>query len=242
MLYTWLADRLPIRAVVLPLVFDDCRETGIRGSLAGALADPGVTARLQPLEIGARVLEASRSRSAKGSLAALDGTWQQPVEAALVEWLDARAPLWEERSRTRASIVLGLYALRSAALGIEASATRRALPGRQALNLAAAEALLRDARGRGIAALVYLAPLRGDVAPRHVPSEYADFAREAAALAARSGARFADLAAAIPVPAWEAGLDEEGREADVQHFAAPGHGFLAVAVEAQLRVVLVAER
>jgi hypothetical protein len=237
-LYAWLADRLPLRALVLPLVFDDCRESGVRGSLTAALDDPGVRARLQRLEIGAKILEDNRRSGRRGSLAALHGTLQQPVEAAMVQWLDVRIPLWEERSRTRAAIVLGLYELRNAALGIDASAVRHALPGRQALNLAAAEALLRDARERRIATLVYLAPLRGDVRPRHVPSEYAAFVREAAALAARTGARFADLQAAIPVEAWGSGPDEDGAAADVQHFAEQGHAQLARSVGRELRAAL----
>jgi hypothetical protein len=236
-LYAWLADRLPLRALVLPLVFDDFRESGVRGSLTAALDDPGVRARLQRLEIGAKILEDNR-RGELGSLAALHGTLQQPVEAAMVEWLDVRVPLWEDRSRTRAAIVLGLYQLRNAALGIEANTVRRAVPGRQALNLAAAEALLRDARERRIATLVYLAPLRGDVQPRHVPSEYQAFVREAAALAARTGARFADLQAAIPVEAWGSGPDEDGAAADVQHFAEQGHAQLARSVGRELRAAL----
>jgi hypothetical protein len=186
-------------------------------------------------DAGARILEGNRRRGAGGDFAALDGTLQQPVEAALVGWLDKRVPLWAERARTRTAIVLDLYRMRNAVLGIESSTVRRAIPGRQALNLAAADALLRDAAERGITTVVYLAPLRGDVRPRHVPSEYEAFRREAAALALRNHAHFADLAAAIPVAAWGSGLDEEGRESDVQHFGAEGHRVLADAVERMLR-------
>jgi hypothetical protein len=237
-LYAWLAGRLPIRALVLPLVFDDGRETGIRSTLAGALEDAEVKRLLAGSEAGARILAGSRPRAARGGFAALEGTLQQPVEAALDGWLDAKVQAWAERSRTRGELFLGLYRLRNAALGIESQTIRRAIPGRLRLNLAAADALLRDTRARGIATVVYTAPLRGDVKPRHVPSEYAAFRRDAQALAALHGARFADLHGAIPVEAWGSGLDEEGAALDVQHFGREGHALLARSVEQLVRDAL----
>jgi hypothetical protein len=223
---------------VLPLVFDDCREGGVRGSVARALQDLAVPARLQQLPVGRKIVEANRQRGTRRELAALSGTVQQPVEAALTSWLNENVLLWAERPQMRGSLFVDLHRLRNAALGIESSTVRRMLPARKARNLAAGEALLQDARARGIATIAYLAPLRGDVKPRHVPAEYEAFRREVAQLALRSGTRFADFEALIPVADWGSGLDEDGADLDVQHFRTEGHAVLARAVESVVRQTL----
>jgi hypothetical protein len=237
-LYSWLAERLKIRALVLPMVFDDCRETGLRESIARALLDPAVVARLERTQIGRTIVASGRKQSSNEDLAALAGTAQERVEAALVGWLDAHVPLWAQRPQIRGSLMLDLYRVRNAVFGITSVSTRRMIPGRLAMNLEAARALLEDARERGIATVVYVAPLRRDVAPPYVASEYEAFRRDVAALAGETGAHFADLDGLGPAEAWgrtdASGLGGEA-EVDFMHFRAEGHVLLAHAVERLVR-------
>ena len=100
---------------------------------------------------------------------------------------------------------------------------------------------LEDARARGIATVTYVAPLRGDVPPPYVTEEYARFRRDAAALAAETGARFADLDSLVPSEAWgttQASGFAGDAEIDFMHFRTEGHALLAGAVERLLRDAL----
>jgi hypothetical protein len=240
-LFTWLSERMDLRGLVLPLVFDDTRETGLRSTVSRALLDSGVVARLQNSEIGRAIVASNRKQSGNEDLAALAGTVQERTESALVGWLDEHWSLWAQRPQVRGTLLNDLFRLRNVAFGITSTSTRRTIPGRLAQNLAAARALLEDARSRGIATVVYVAPLRGDVPPPYVGEEYAAFRRDAALLAAETGARFADLDALVPAEAWgttkASGLDGEA-EIDFMHFRAEGHALLADAVEKLLREAL----
>lgn len=232
-LYAWLAQRVQLRALVLPMVFDDARETGLRTSVARALDDPAVVERLEPSEIGRKIIATQRSDSENSDLAALEGTFQETTEAALIGWLDAHWRLWAQRPQLRGTLMQSLFLLRNTLFGITSTTTRRTIPGRLALNLEAAEALLLDAREHDIATAVYVAPLRGDVPPPYVAAQYARFRSDVAALARRSGARFGDLDALVPAQAWgttSGPLAREG-EIDFMHFRAVGHRLLARAVE-----------
>lgn len=239
-LYTWLTERLPVRALVLPIVFDDCRETGMRKSMTRAFRDPAVVARLEATPTGAAIV-ASHHAQPDEDLAALSGTIQARSEAALVGWLDRHWALWAQRPQVRGTLFTDLFRLRNAVFGITSVSTRRMIPGRLTMNLDAARALLEDARARGIATVVYVAPLRGDVPPPYVAAEYAGFRRDVARLAAETGARFADLDALVPPESWgttqASGFAAES-EIDFMHFRTEGHVLLADAVGRLLRDAL----
>lgn len=240
-LYTWLSERLRVRGLVLPMVFDDCRETGLRESVAGALRDPAVVARLEATEIGRAIVASNQKQAVDEDLAALSGTVQERTEAALVGWLGQHWALWDQRPQVRGTLFADLFRLRNVVFGITSVSTRRMIPGRLTMNVAAARALLEDARARGIATVAYVAPLRGDVPPPYVAAEYAGFRRDVAALADETGARFADLDALVPAQAWgmteASGFAGDG-EIDFMHFRTEGHALLAHAVERLVREAL----
>jgi hypothetical protein len=239
-LYLWLAERVTLRALVLPMVFDDARETGVRASVARALDDPVVVTRLGVSEAGRHIL-AAQAATDGGDLAALEDTFQESTEAALVGWLDEHWTLWHQRPQARGSLMHSMFRLRNVVFGIDSTTARRAIPGRLLLNQAAAEAMLSDARERGVATVVYVAPLRGDVPPPYLATEYAQYRRDVAALAERHGARFGDLDALIPAEAWgrTPAMDFEGDlEIDFMHFRAEGHVLLAQAIERLVREAL----
>lgn len=228
-LFTYLAARLPVRQLVLSVVFDDLREVGIRAAIAPALQDPEVIARLERHEIGGKIIARS-GKLAAGDLAALDQTVQEVSEKALTRWLEEHSTLWALRPQARGALFSNLYLLRNTLFGITAQSQRKMIPGRMAMNLAAGRALLADARERGISVLVYVVPLRGDVAAPYVETEYAHFKREIEALARSEGAAFANLESLVPAPLWGEKSStnlEAGAELDFMHFQAGGHALLA---------------
>lgn len=228
-LYSYLSSRLPLRGLLLPAVFDDVRETGIRDTLASALEDPATRVLLEGSEVGRGILSRTKPVS-DPDLAALDQTAQEHSEKLLNAWLGRYVELWELRPEARGRISNWIYGARNLAFGITASSKRRLIEGRYLENLAAAETLLADAEKHGIRVLLYLPPIRGEVELPYVTSEYERFRRDIEGLAARHGAVFLDLGDAVPAALFgfmKSDTPGVEREPDFMHFQAGGHAILA---------------
>lgn len=233
-LFAYLEPRLPVRLLLLPVVFDDLRETGLRASLLPLLDDSGARRLLGRSEAGRRIL-ARHATQAEGDLAGLVDTVQERSERALTGWLEEHSRLWALRPQLRGQLFKRLHRLRNTLLGITPQSTRRVIPGRLELNLAAAEAILAGAAKAGATALVYIVPLRNDVKVPYDLAEYAAFKRRVEALAARHGADYLNLEGLVPAGYWgsKRSTSLDGRlEIDFMHFQAGGHALLAEQLEA----------
>lgn len=205
LLFAYLLGKLPIDTLVLPVVFDDMREEGIRTSLADALKDPEATRILGLTTLGQSLVANHGEQDAAGNdMAALADTVQERSERFLNAELARLWPLWAERPALRGEFMLSLYLLRNWVLGIDPSSTRKMIPGRYARNREALAAILDLADERGVQVLVYVVPLRNDVKVPYDPSEYAAFKAEVAAMATRPGVRFANLEDLVPADLWGA--------------------------------------
>lgn len=228
-LYAYLRDRLPLRLVLLPAVFDDVRDANVRATVASALADPATRDFLAQSEVGRAVLATNQS-SADPDLAALDQTVQERSEAFLNAWMDRHVELWDLRPEVRGTLGVWVRSLRNSIFGITPHSKRRRIEGSYAKNLAAAEILLADAHARDVRVVFYVAPLRGDVELPYVDAEYARFKQDVRGLAERHGAAYLDLDEAVPAELF--GMTA-GRtlgaalEVDFMHFQAGGHAILA---------------
>jgi hypothetical protein len=239
-LFHYLLDQLPLRSLVLPVVFDDMRNTGIRSSLTDVMSEPAVIERLGDTQIGRRQLADHGDQDTAGNdMAALDDTIQEKSEKYLNQKLSEVWPVWAARPDLRGELFLYLYQLRNWMLGINPSSTRKMLPGRYALNKQALEAILDEARWRSIDVLVYIVPLRSDVKVPYDLGEYQSFKDEIQDIALAKGARFANLETLVPANLW--GTKDEttaggGQELDFMHFQAGGHRLLAGALYRELMV------
>ena len=228
-LYAYLRDRLPLRQLLLPTMFDDTRETGIRASVATALGDGATRTLLEGSEVGRTILAANHS-TADPDLAALDETLQEGTEAWLNGWLDRHLELWRLRPEARGQLGRWLREARNTAFGITPNSKRRLIEGRYRQNLDAARAILTDAEEHGIRVLVYVPPLRSDVEIPYVASEYERFKQDVEHLAARHHADFVNIEAIVPDAMWgftdRKSLGEDAA-VDFMHFQAGGHEILA---------------
>ncbi len=229
-LFEYLQARLPLSTLILPVVFDDTRESGLRPDIATLLADPAVASALGKTDIGQQLLNTAKLE--KNGQSGDAPTWQERSE----QWLDARlathSEIWEQRAQYRASAGFALYRLRNSVLGISASSLRRKLPGRYQQNMDSLTALLAHAELLQLDVLVYIAPIRGDITTPYIPAEYAEFVLEVERLAGSYGARFANLEALVAPMHWGstgstslAGSQTAG--VDFMHFRASGHVLLA---------------
>lgn len=233
MLFEYLTARLPVKDFILSLVFDDFRETGIRGSLKGALTDPATLAHLQTTRIGRNILkygetktEAATDKSNKSQ------TLQDRSEKALNKWLSRHSKMYKARHDLRYKVFLGLYYFRNWIFHITPQTERKIIELNYRANMDALAALLDSAQSKGIDVYLYITPLRQDVAPPYVPDEYRRFKKDTAELAAAKHARFYNLETVVPANLWGSKKGAGGAELDFMHFQAGGHEILARKINA----------
>jgi hypothetical protein len=237
-LFAYLLPRLHPRDLLLPLVFDDFREAGVRPDLVPALEDSETAGVLGQSEIGVRLLrEGKRGSDSGDDLAGIHHTLQERSERTLNGWLENRSA-WAQRPEARGEILLFLYESRNTLLGIKPTTARRVIPGRFADNWAALEAILSLAESEGIHVYAYIAPIRNDVTIPYDPAEYEAFkTRVGAALKHRKGVSLANLESVVPNQYWgtKAATAVGGEpEYDFMHFQAAGHRYFAEAIEKYL--------
>jgi len=232
-LFQYLKRALPLEWLILPVVFDDLRETGVRAELTPALDDPAVRSAVAEFEVGRAILEQSQDVTGADDFAALDDTVQDSVETALNDWLADHLALWAARPEMRGRLLSSLQYYRNAAFGITSQSKRRVVRGPYQANLAALDAILASASRSGIRTLVYIAPLRTDVETPYDPGEYAQFKKEVRAIVDRDDVLFADLEGTVPGRFWgmKEASDASGKlDLDFMHFQAPGHVLVADAL------------
>jgi hypothetical protein len=157
----------------------------------------------------------------------LEGFVQQRVEQALTSRLASVSDLWAKRPDLRVKVLIDLYLLRNAVFGIKATTVRKMIPLRYARNMQALETILSDADINGIPVLVYIAPLRPDVAAPYDPLQYSEWKDEVFRLAKRHHARLMNLETLVPAKEWGT---YSGDEVDFMHFKGPGHAMVADAL------------
>ncbi len=232
-LFEYLQRQLPIQALILPVVFDDTREEGLRKEVAYFLNDPSTRAALSGTASGAKILRAHETAAppdTDSDTAGIAHTLQERVERFLNAWLGEHSTLWAARPEIRGQLMLNLYLLRNTVLGIKPTSKRKVIRGRYQDNLAALEAMLASAASRDITVLLYIVPLRNDVEIPYVDSEYQAFKAETQTLAKQYGATFANLESLVPAELWgskAATSAGKQQELDFMHFQAGGHQILA---------------
>jgi len=239
-LFEYLQTRLPVSTLVLPVVFDDMRDTGIRPQLSAALSAPEVAARLKYTEIGRTLLANHGDYDAAGNdMAALKETVQETSEQLLNDQLESVSSIWASRSDLRNMFMISLYQFRNWVFGISASSTRKLIPGRYVANKEALQAILERADAADIDVLMYVVPLRDDAKIPYDLEEYKRFKDDMQMLAQSHNTVLANLESLVPGELWgtkeSTTLSGEARELDFMHFQAGGHALLANALQRHIQ-------
>lgn len=237
-MFEHLRTRLTIRQIILPVVFDDTREDGLREEVAVMTRDATLRAQLMSDEYGRKLLEDQHAKIPKNPAIALN-TPQDQTESWLVEKLERNLPVWHARPQIRGDIFVGLYRLRNAVFGITPSTKRRKILSRYIANLGALEAIFKSARAAGVDVLVYIAPIGTYRGQRpYVESEYAQFKLDVQELSERHAATYANLEDLIPEHLWgqkDSTVLGSATEPDFMHFTSAGHMVLADHLEVILK-------
>jgi len=234
--FEFLRRRLPLKTLILPLVFDDMREGGVRSDIAHFMEDIGTSRSLSETMIGERLVSSfqlglgAEVITTDNGNSEIGGTLQKLTESKLNDWLGTYSRLWQLRPEIRGWLFIGLYRVRNFVFGITPNTERAIIKGRYRSNLAALEAILDRASNEGIQVIMYIAPLRGGVRIPYVPAQYSTFKRDMESLGIRYGSIFKNYEELIPDRFWgtkESTSLGNKEELDFMHFRAPGHHILA---------------
>ncbi|MBE0534402.1 MAG: hypothetical protein IH624_01945 [Phycisphaerae bacterium] len=228
--FEYLRTRLPMDVLILPVVYDDTREDGVGGDFAAIFADGPTVSHLERTRMGRAMLVNRVNSEGMDAFAGIRRTTQERVEKHLDSWLAHHSRIWELRPQARGKLFLYLHYLRNFVFRITAQTKRPMIPGRYALNMEALHACLSVAAEAKIKTLVYIVPLRRDVAIPYVQSEYDAFKKDIANAAQNHGAIFADMEDVVPAEFWgqkESTTGGKNMELDFMHFKAEGHRLLA---------------
>ena len=239
--HSWWSEKEPWDLILIPAFMDDLREDGLRADFLKAPVAEGHqldsnTALSNALNAQLDLMTNPPSDSGSESK---EETPQDIVERALNNWLEEHTATWKNRANARGDLFLSLYRLRNKAFGISASTQRKMIPARYNRNMLALEELLTHAEVKEQDVLLYIPPIRTDVAPPYDPQEYADFKEAIQTLAANhTNTHFANLEDIVPGEYWglKASTDGDGKpELDYMHFQFVGHQLLAEALEREIR-------
>lgn len=226
-LFTYLLQNFEIDTLILPLVFDDMREDGVRETLSPMLEIDTVVEELQITPIGQNLITDIGSSSGADTTG---GTVQEVVENKINTWVhDLWAP-WASRQQMRGFILTSLYKLRNWVFGIDASSVRRVIPGRYTRNIEALNAILEIARSYQVSVVGYIAPLRDDVPPPYSMAEYHQYKLDLTEVMQNFDLMLLDFQGIVPATYWgekDSTSLSGNAEIDFMHFQARGHAILA---------------
>ena len=231
-LFEYIQRQLPIKLLILPVVFDDMREDGIRKEVADFISDESTKMALVKTSSGEQIINIAEA-TAKNSdtdTAGISQTIQEKVERTLTMWLTDRSQLWSARPEIRGQIMFNLYFLRNTFLGIKPTSKRKVIPARYLDNMAALKAILDSASNKKITVLLYVVPLRNDVEMPYFKKEYEQYKADVKILSEQYEANFVNLENLVPARLWgskESTSVGGGQELDFMHFQAEGHKLLA---------------
>jgi hypothetical protein len=234
-IFEYLRSKFPIQQLLLPVVFDDFREDGLRDDVRTLLQDSEF---VRSPRIQAQDLKTIAKTDAGNKVEDIQSTPQSYVEGELDHFLERNWPLWHARPQMRGDLFIGLYRLRNRVFGITPSTKRKIIPSHYERNWQALEALVKSAVAAKIGVVLYVAPIGGTAADRpYVDSEYKEFKDALKALAKNNLIDFINFEDIVSPELWGdkgSTSGEKGVEVDFMHFTGAGHQVLAEALYQRL--------
>jgi hypothetical protein len=235
-LLKFLNSELPVKHLILPVFFDDTRETGIRPDLISEQIRKSVSGSMDSTLLGKALSNAFSIQNFDDpedmDMKALNSTTQENVERWLNEKLASVSEIWASRPLIRISFIYEyIFSFRNSILGIDPNTKRKKIPARYALNLEAFRRMVNIVNSQGIKMYVYLAPIRGDVEQPYYINEYNEFKSDISKICKDAGVEYYNAEGIIPARYWgtkaATTLGNKSREIDFMHFQAGGHKILA---------------
>jgi len=196
-----LKNKFYFDALILPLVFDDTREDGIRKSF----------------------IIKKKNKNIKKTL-------QEMSESKIISYLNKYLKWNNVRSAAQGNIYEFLYRGRNFVFNINPTTTRKTIKPIFDKNMLSLEKILKVAKKDSIKTILYIAPLRNDIKIPYNEVEYSLFKKRTKDLSKEYFSNFYNLEDVVPAPLWgDKGGTKLGvvKEVDFMHFKEQGHAILS---------------
>ena len=231
----YFSKKFPLRAVIQPVFYDDMREDGIRNEIN----TPVVVRSVKPDSAyynnlpNITILKVNDSISGDASSDDFNGihaTAQERSERYLDSKLENSWSIWKGRPDIRGNLFNDVYKLRNMVLGIKATTVRKMIPGRYNDNYNALLNMVAFCIAHHIPLIIYIPPLRDDVAPPYDIKDYEAFKEKIKTDCEQHHVTFINLEHLVPSKYW--GVKEgtsfgAATEIDFMHFQQAGHQLIA---------------
>jgi len=231
----YLYDRFKFHQLIIPVFFDDLRETGLRDDLIRDDIKTKLQLDTPRSELTLSLLhqfEGSGESNGNEETKALNHTAQQKVEHYLSDKLSSHSSIWQNRADIRTNIIYNyLFSFRNTLLSISPDSKRKIIPARYRLNMEAFRQICIFCEKNDIKLLVYIPPIRNDVEQPYFPDEYTHFKEDLSVLRQQFGFSLLNLENIVPAGFWglkgATTIGSSGLEIDFMHFKAEGHKILS---------------
>lgn len=249
LVYEFWKKLLPIKALVIPVFMDDLREDGIRNFYFEELIHSKFQLEDTTDQVSNRINSELRTywQANNQTTVSTDKksevlvTFQERSETYLNQKLE-KSKTWINRPNVRGEFFNWLYRFRNTVFRIKASTIRKMIPQRYQRNMQALKLLIDDCVKEDKRIILYIPPIRSDVALPYDKNQYEHFKEEIRELANKSKPQvsFKNFEAIIPGELWgykaATSLNSE-KEIDYMHFQFKGHQILADSLNKTLNQV-----
>ena len=197
----YLKKKIDFDIIILPLVFDDTREDGVRKSF---------------------LVNKEKNKN-------IQKTLQEISESKIILYLDKHIKWNDIRSAAQGKIYTFLYQSRNFVFNINPTSTRKFIKPIFDKNILSLEKILKKLKKENIKTILYVAPLRNDIKIPYSEIEYSYFKRHTKNLSTKYSSYFYNLENIVPGFLWgekagtKIGVDTE---VDFMHFKEQGHAIL----------------
>lgn len=234
-LYEYINNLINIDILVLPIVFDDLRETNIRRGLVKILDFESINEIIAKTEIGKKIINKNLSTNKTDNSDSSYSTPQDISENFLNKNLSKLSQVWNNRNELRVKFIRFLRNTRNSVFGINPQSIRKVIPQRYADNIHALEALIDSTEKHKIKLLIYIPPIRNDVKIPYEIDEYNKFKLYLSELSLKNPSTLVNFENIVPAKFWGFKNSSDLKELDFMHFKQSGHRILSEKLFDQLK-------
>ena len=237
---SYLFQRLPIKNIILPVVFDDMREIKIRSDVETVLYDESSKKLLlenskNGIDLYHKYVSQVDSQNVNSNRSI---SLQENSENFLNHNLKNISSLWSGRDGLRGHIFVTLYQIRNFVFQIKPSSIRKMIPDSYTKNFQALTDLVNISKTKEANIFIYNAPIRSDLKIPYKLSEYNKFKYDLEKLSKDLDIKYQNFENIIPNSLWgkknSTTINKE-EEIDFMHFRAEGHDLLANIIFRELK-------
>jgi len=229
LLYEYILNFTKVDILILPVVFDDLRETNIRNDLRGILEIDEVVEKIQKTSIGKKIIKKNNdSENIKKNTKEVSNIYLQDLsEKYLNNNLAKISSVWEQRDKLRSRIFQLLIKTRNYVFRITPQSERKIIPQRYEDNIFALNEIIKSTKANKTKVVLYIPPLRNDVKIPYNLNDYIKFKSLLFELSQNESIVFLNFEGIVPKQFWGFKNLNNTNEIDFMHFKGEGHKILS---------------